>query len=390
MSKKLSEGWIGTALKASDPMAAVLNGLARGLDPNYSPGGFPDWWHALNKEGFDGNILACLLDGGASVLNTNVAESVCSLGACVERNNHEALVVLLKEYEATKEGELALDGAIFDAAVVAVGENDEIALGLLLSAGLDPSVVPESRQGERPILILAADTSNKEAIAILLEAGADIEQRGAFGETALMLAASVSNNHSDDSMLFLLEKGADVRATDQDGWGPLHWIANMGRSKKSTMERLLAAGVPIDGKDNQGATPLLLASRTGDSVKTLLSFGADALLANNIGMTPLMTAAAHGSLLAVDLLLPCSDAMARDEDGLTAAHHAVAGCDPDCIDVLWQGPAITAKSNMGGVPMDMGSKATRAFMMDLLSKREADELEQATKRAGPLMRSPGL
>lgn len=102
----------------------------------------------------------------------------------------------------------------------------------------------------------------------------------------------------------LLKQKADVNAAQGDGTTALHWAAF--NDDLASARLLLTAGAKVEAVTRVGAiTPLLMASRNGNPglVTALVSAGADVNRANAEGTTPLMQAAASGSVETAKLLL---------------------------------------------------------------------------------------
>jgi len=107
-----------------------------------------------------------------------------------------------------------------------------------------------------------------------------------------------------DAIRSLLQQKVDVNAAQGDGMTALHWAVY--RDDLDTARMLIKSGADLTAKTRVAAiTPLYLAASNGNvaMIEALLSAGADANLANDLGTTPLMQASAAGSVEAVKLLL---------------------------------------------------------------------------------------
>ena len=102
----------------------------------------------------------------------------------------------------------------------------------------------------------------------------------------------------------LLDAGANIHATNKNGWTPLHYAASEGHTAIATL--LVDKGADVNVIDNlTGSTPLHFASRGGYiAIATLLvEIGADLNAKDNIcGLTPLHMAAEKGHTEVVKLL----------------------------------------------------------------------------------------
>ncbi len=95
-------------------------------------------------------------------------------------------------------------------------------------------------------------------------------------------------------MAVLIEAGADLNRPDRLGYAPLHLAAFKATMDDRTdaVRLLLEAGAEPDPKNEEGSTPLLgVVSEGGpELMKLLLAAGADPLAANHSGVTPLHVA----------------------------------------------------------------------------------------------------
>src|SRR5947199_221794 len=120
-------------------------------------------------------------------------------------------------------------------------------------------------------LVDAAEQGNRAAALVLLEAGADINAKEAFGgQSALMWAAA---QRQAEMVKLLASKGADLNAR-----GVIHqW------------ERKVITEPRPKDMNKGGFTPLLYAAREGcvECARRLIAAGADPDLADPDGVTPL-------------------------------------------------------------------------------------------------------
>ncbi|HKK06929.1 MAG TPA: ankyrin repeat domain-containing protein [Gammaproteobacteria bacterium] len=85
----------------------------------------------------------------------------------------------------------------------------------------------------------------------------------------------------------LIEGGEDVNGRDENGWSPLHFAAQQG--DVGVAEILIEAGADIDSKDANGNTPLWFAAmnshHSAQVVNRLLTHGADPSQKNRRGVS---------------------------------------------------------------------------------------------------------
>src|SRR4051794_10149846 len=99
-----------------------------------------------------------------------------------------------------------------------------------------------------------------EASRALLGAGADVNARSENPFAVLPIHSAVAGGH-DDVVAVLIDAGADVNATQRHGWTPLHGAAQIG--SLASVERLLAAGADPAARNDDGVTAADLAQDAG-------------------------------------------------------------------------------------------------------------------------------
>ncbi|XP_065677445.1 uncharacterized protein LOC100203916 isoform X1 [Hydra vulgaris] len=224
-----------------------------------------------------------------------------------------------------------------------------------------------SKEEKNTPLHFAAKYSMTAATKCLCERGADVKLKNTHGSTALHLAARRGNeeicriliNHGSDvnatdsgnctplhmAILacsevitkLLIKNGADVNAKDGDGEGPIHYAAAMNQE---SIIILLTKGalVLIDEEKRDDAqrkyvnlrtdkkdTALHIAARAGylDTVKTLVSIGANVNICSATDSTPLHLAVINGDKDMVEYLLEHNAKVnVYDHQNMSPAHKA--------------------------------------------------------------------
>ena len=144
----------------------------------------------------------------------------------------------------------------------------------------------------------------------------------------------------DTAVARLLVLGADVRLKDSTyGYTATHWVC-MGGDQSAMLILLLDAGAPVNPHDDEGSTPLVLATlkTLRCCIMTLIDRGGDALDLNakdTGGCTALYWAASDGSADIVQLLLQAgADPTIRDNDGYMPLNGARQSFREPCIPLL--------------------------------------------------------
>lgn len=180
----------------------------------------------------------------------------------------------------------------------------------------------------------AAESGNRTAVALFIEAGSNTEIRDNRGWTPLMMAVFNSRNEVSD---LLVKHHADVNALDQGGNSPLHWAAFGGHI--DCAKQLIEQHAKINARNNFGWTPLMqaVARNHPDIVALLIDSGANLDSAASDGYTPLHKAAASGYREIAELLLKQgADKNLKTSEGETAENLAVKNKHDDVLKQLRQ------------------------------------------------------
>src|SRR6266404_6885421 len=157
-----------------------------------------------------------------------------------------------------------------------------------------------------------------EVAKLLSKHGADVNAVTVRTKRTPFLLASYRGHFAIAK--WLIDCGADVDCQDWNGSTPLHATATNGHSGIVRL-LLLAQNVKVNSRNNDGYTPLLLASQYGhiDVVQLLLDHNADPNVHRDDGRTPLHFAAQHGHLVISQKLLEHSvEVDARDKRQFTS------------------------------------------------------------------------
>lgn len=275
------EGAVIAAARAQDA-AAVQAALAEGVDVN---GRQADGATALHWASFrdDGEIAALLIVAGADVNAAN------ELGATplwlAADNGSAAMVKRLLAAGASPEVRLP-EGETPLMTAARTGSADAVAM--LVKAGANVNVAEETRG--QTALMWAVAQGHTAVVDVLLANGADVSARSA-SRPRMMFADSVNAAQYDQGFIW-----------NQGGFTPLLFAARHGRIEAA--RSLLAAGADIDAPAPTGASPLVLASHSGEGAFAafLLEEGADPSHMG-AGYTALHAAVLRGDERLVEALL---------------------------------------------------------------------------------------
>jgi ankyrin repeat protein len=151
----------------------------------------------------------------------------------------------------------------------------------------DPTLLErEDDRGDRPLAV-AAHNRRLGVVRLLVERGANINARGRGGRgvTALRYAAELGH---EEVVALLLSKGAQANTREDDGKTPLMLASEHGYLGVVKMLVQHMRGQGLDDGDDNGWTALHSAAGADreEVVRFLLLAGADPTITNNEGRTP--------------------------------------------------------------------------------------------------------
>jgi ankyrin repeat protein len=186
-------------------------------------------------------------------------------------------------------------------------------------------------------LTKATKECDLSATRTLIAHGSSVNETssGKWTATPLHMAAyHCSDEEALKIIRVLVDQGAALETKDNDGQTPL-LIATQGKPKSALY--LIEHGANIGARDGSGNSPMIHAAAAGslDMTKALILRKADVNAYNTEGVTPLINAAIYGDIALVKVLLDAGgDPLHRDVDGKSARDYALSYKNNDAADLL--------------------------------------------------------
>lgn len=361
-------GMSALSLACINGNAAIVTELLKaGADPNTALPGGETVLMTCSRTG-KADAVQALIAGGADVNARENRRRQTALMWAAADGHVEAVETLLaagaKRDEAVESGYNAFFFAVREGRIGVV--KSLLKAGVDVNAPITPAVAPGPRPASgagapRPglsALVLAVTNGHFELANVLLEAGADPNAAGA-GYTALHIISTVRKPGLGDN------DPSPIGSGKLSSLDIVRALAKHGADLNARMTKKINMG--LTGLNTVGATPFLMAARTADAelMRELARLGADPLLPNADGSTPLMAAAGLGTrspgedagaeaevLEAIQVALELgNDINAVDNNGETAMHGAAYKNYPEAVKLLAKrgaDPAIWNRKNKHG------------------------------------------
>jgi len=163
-------------------------------------------------------------------------------------------------------------------------KGDFEAMQGLLQMGVPAGGRDSIDEVEQPPIMYAAREGHREAVKVLVQYEADVNETGGIPrESALHIAVG---SHKLRVVQMLLSLRADPQLRDAGGQGPIHRAAREGAI--SALQTLIAASAEVDMRDTCEQAPIHIAAVFGQEqvISSLLAARADAVAENIRGQTP--------------------------------------------------------------------------------------------------------
>jgi ankyrin repeat protein len=204
--------------------------------------------------------------------------------------------------------------------------------------------------------LIAAIEDHRDMVELLLNNKADVQIRKPDGFSPIHLAGN------KDIAQLLLAHGAKLETPGYHGRTPLHQAAM--RNRNDVAEWLCTKGVKVNVVDSDGQTPLIVAisqpggteyatTRSMETIRILLRYGADVSYRDKEGRTLFLDAVRRDRKDIVDLLLKHgADINAKDKYGYTSLHWAVSSKNKEMVELLVaRGADVNARNLQGRTPL---------------------------------------
>lgn len=179
----------------------------------------------------------------------------------------------------------------FEEFIDAVAEQNKVKIQTMLKNGFDVNM---ANKNGRTALMMAVQIGNLSILKMLINAGADLEQKAKEGETAFLYACRVSE--SIKLIEYLIKQGANTQAKNVYDDDALFIAAEYNKNWRVVEYLINTKLYDVNGQNcNYHYTPLMAAVRynTIDVVNVLIDHGASLYVKDANGWLPVLHAAVN-------------------------------------------------------------------------------------------------
>lgn len=249
---------------------------------------------------------------------------------------------------------------------VAFTKGEEV-LGWLINA----KNINSCDKNQNTPLHFEAAWKNDFAVSYLLEKGAKVGLKNAFGETPLFSAVK---SDSVSTMELLLDGGSDFKSKKggfDNQMNTLLHTATIWNAMRAA-QKIISLGIDVNAPNGLGMTALCYACAADNikMVRFLIENGADVNISDSDGLTLLMKAVRDGNKSLVSLLIESgADVSAQDSQKKTSYHYAAHFSSPEIIELLLNGGANPlAKDDSGESPFSISLLRDNMISLSVLGK----------------------
>lgn len=314
-----------------------------------------------------------LCEKGAKILNLSNSD----LFDIFDKNPESIKILKKSEFNLNNKDKYGFHPLIY-----ALIKNRTDIAELLIKNGVDCNcTIKDDNKNVFSALEIALMNNQSGIATLLITHGADIYHYCTTGSNSFLIAAQSGDNKN---LQLLLDKGISVDITgkkDYEGQTALMSAANSNHL--DTIKFLISRGANINATRNTGHTALMVASKTGSEkvVEYLIQNGADINLITNEGADAFIYATQYGNVPCAALLLEAgADINHMDKDG-TALHNATREEKYDSVKFLLdKGIDYKLKNPAGETALDIAKKKDNKRIIALLQNAKGNVTNNSSNK----------
>ncbi|MBE6353374.1 ankyrin repeat domain-containing protein [Treponema sp.] len=243
----------------------------------------------------------------------------------------------------------------------------------------------DGNDNELSALELALFKKQSEIATLLITHGADIHHYCTTGSNSFLIAAQSGDNKN---LQLLMDKGISVDITGKKNYeGQTALMSAAYSNHLDTIKFLISCGANINTTRNTGLTALMVASQAGSEkiVEYLIKNGADINLITNEGADAFICATQYGNVPCAALLLEAgADINHMDKDG-TALHNATREGKYDSVKFLLEkGINYKLKNPAGETALDIAKKKDNKRIISLLQNAKGNATNSISNKTNSI------